>query len=124
MDMARILVIEDADWARKYVADVLQDSGHEVIAMDDSAEAIKKFSEEEFDIVITDIFMPEKDGFDVMTAVKRLKKTPKVVAISGGSAAMSADIALSSASHMSADVCLKKPFRPEDLKSAVAKILI
>jgi signal transduction histidine kinase len=72
--MATILVVDDRDADRQYLAALLEHSGHRVIQIDDAAKAIAESSVTSPDLVITDIVMPAMDGFEL---VRRLRTTPR-----------------------------------------------
>jgi len=121
--MAKILVIDDMHGVRHSVAAVLQLDGHEVTEAADGGEGIEILSDNEFDLLITDILMPEKDGSEVIMFVRERegKKIP-ILAISGGGTMISADKALSVA-KTHADSVLKKPFSREDLLEQVNNLI-
>ncbi|MEK6743886.1 MAG: sigma-54 dependent transcriptional regulator [Nitrospirota bacterium] len=69
--MDTILVIEDKDSMRAMLKQTLEGEGYEVITAQDGAEGIKKLSDERIGLVLTDLKLPKKDGFDVLKAVKQ-----------------------------------------------------
>ena len=66
-----ILVIEDKESMRAMLKQTLEGEGYEVIAAQDGAEGIKKLADERIGLVLTDLKLPKKDGFDVLKAVKQ-----------------------------------------------------
>jgi DNA-binding NtrC family response regulator len=68
--MDTILVIEDKESMLDMLKQTLEAEGYIVIAAKDGAEGIKKLSDERIGLVLTDLKLPKKDGFDVLTAVK------------------------------------------------------
>jgi two-component system response regulator AtoC len=66
-----ILVIEDKESMRAMLKQTLEGEGYEVIAAQDGAEGIKKLSDERIGLVLTDLKLPRKDGFDVLKAAKQ-----------------------------------------------------
>lgn len=68
--MDTILVIEDKESMLDMLKQTLEAEGYRVIAAKDGAEGIKKLSDERIGLVLTDLKLPKKDGFDVLTAVK------------------------------------------------------
>ena len=76
-----------------------------------------------FDLVITDMLMPGIDGADILSEVGSLPNRPKVIAISGGGAGVSAESALRLA-RLKADAFLEKPFDSEVLLAAVDRLLV
>ena len=68
--MDTILVIEDKESMLDMLRQTLEGEGYRVIAAKDGAEGIKKLSDERIGLVLTDLKLPKKDGFDVLAAVK------------------------------------------------------
>ena len=71
-----------------------------------------------FDVVVTDMLMPERDGFELIAEIKENHPTVKIVAISGGGL-IGQDESLPTARGFGADVLLRKPFAYHALLSAV-----
>jgi CheY-like chemotaxis protein len=71
---------------------------------------------------VTDMLMPTLDGSEVLSQVKTIPNRPKVIAISGGSAGVSADMPLRAA-RASADAYLEKPFERTGLLAVVDRLL-
>ena len=67
--MAKILVIDDQRAIRTSLKDILELEEHEVILAENGQDGISKFQEGKFDLVITDIKMPEMDGMEVLAAL-------------------------------------------------------
>lgn len=76
----------------------------------------------QFDIIITDIVMPEKDGLEVLMWLRGQQSRPKVIAISGGSTGTPQDLLLTLASF-SADKVLPKPVDRKTLRNVVEELL-
>ncbi len=81
--MAKILVIDDQRAIRTSLKDILELEGHELTLSENGIEGIETFSNGKFDIVITDIKMPEMDGMEVLDKVMELKPDTTVIMISG-----------------------------------------
>ena len=120
--MAAILLVDDAEDVREGIAAVLQSLNHTVTEAKDGREAIAKLDAQPFDLVITDIMMPEQDGTEVIMHLESLNPRPPVLAISGGAPNVPAYMALHLA-RLKADASLMKPFRNEELKAKVATLL-
>lgn len=86
--MAHILVIDDDDSLREVLAKFLEQVGHKVSHAANGRDGLHLLHHKKADLVITDIFMPETDGLEVIMAIK--KKFPHafeqipVIAMSGG----------------------------------------
>ena len=120
--MARILLIDDDDAVRTVLSLRLADFGHTVIVARNGREGLELFKHANADLVITDIVMPEKEGFEVL--MKLLKKHPsvKIIAISGGGLHNAAQY-LHTAKLLGAARVLAKPFTNEALMTAVNELL-
>src|ERR1019366_326735 len=82
--MARILVIDDERSARDLLIGLLGRSGHDVTAAASVADALAHAASYPLDLVITDMFMPEEDGFDAMQQFRQRFPGVAIVAMSGG----------------------------------------
>lgn len=116
--MALAVVIDDDAQVRCLVAMMLARAGYEVAQAKNGEEGIELCNALEPEVVVTDIFMPRRDGIDVLREVKAHAKQPRVVAISGGSPRLQVDF-LSVADKMGADAVVPKPFTPSQLLQAV-----
>ena len=81
--MAKILVIEDEEQSRRLLKCIFQNQGHLDITADNGAVGLKMMTQEPFDLVITDIFMPEKEGMETIIEIKRDFPAVKILAVSG-----------------------------------------
>lgn len=119
---ARVLVIDDDDVILELVARTLERAGHQVLRARHGKEGLALFAAEQPDAVITDIFMPDQDGIEVITALARQRPGIPILAISGGSQLMDLDY-LGYARRLGARDALAKPFAPSALMAAVEKLL-
>lgn len=120
--MASILLIDDMPAVRRAIAAVLKDAGYRVTEATNGADGLAKVAAERFDLVITDILMPDTDGTTVVMEIACRGDRPRLLAISGGSGALSETDALRLAS-LKADATLAKPFANAELLSVVSKLL-
>lgn len=120
--MARVLVIDDVRGVRRSIASILKRAGHDVDEAENGAEGIRMASAARYDVVVTDILMPEADGSEVIAALRRLPARPKVVAVSGGGSLVRTEDALVYARH-AADAALQKPFEADELLDLVGRLL-
>jgi PleD family two-component response regulator len=67
---ARILVIDDEESVRSVLSQILSQVNHQVTVAKDGGEGLQLFQEKEFDIVLTDLGMPDMSGWDVCKAIK------------------------------------------------------
>jgi DNA-binding response OmpR family regulator len=120
--MQRILIIDDEADFRTMAIQVLDAPGFEILQASDGAEGLRKFREASFDLVITDILMPEKDGIELIHSLRRESKEVKILAVSGGGRDGRSNY-LKVAEDFGANGTLAKPFAANDLREKVAAIL-
>lgn len=121
--MARILVVEDTAPVRLVIATVLEDMGHAVETAENGLVAQERMKERVYDLIVTDVLMPEADGIEVIKAARRLTPPPRVLAVSGGAPNLPAGYVLKMTEMFSADAVLYKPFLNEELEGAVTTLL-
>lgn len=120
--MARILFVDDnADFARTSSA-VLHSAGHVVVLAENGALALQRTDLHTFDLVISDILMPEKEGFETIITLRRQLPNVAIIAISGGGIIAAREY-LRSAAAFGANLALEKPFSGLELMLAVNKAL-
>lgn len=107
--MARILVIDDEEPIRRLVRLALAKEGHEVLEATNGRDALRLHQTGPADLVITDILMPEKDGLEVIMALKFQAPGIKIIAMSGGGRFQQTE-ALHMAEPLGAFATLRKPF--------------
>lgn len=78
-----ILIVDDEEIMRGFLFDLLEDAGYDVEQCPSGEEAIEKVRGQRYDLVITDIKMQGKDGYDVLKEVKRLQPDVKVLLMTG-----------------------------------------
>jgi two-component system chemotaxis response regulator CheY len=120
--MAQILLIDDMKGVRRTVSAVLKRAGHTIVEADDGGAGLALLKSQRFDLVITDMLMPQHDGMEVLLFLEQQPNRPKVLAISGGGSQVSTDEAFMLA-RSKADATLAKPFDNADLLAAVDKLL-
>src|SRR5260221_4424854 len=82
--MIHILVIDDEAAVRTLIRQILEEEGHQVDEATDGEEGLARLQSTHIDLVITDIFMPHKEGIETILALRRQFPNVKIVAISGG----------------------------------------
>src|SRR4051812_42626081 len=106
--MKRILVVDDNEDTRRLLHIALSAEGFEVVTAIDGDEALRVQGSTPADVLVTDIFMPNRDGLETIAVWKTLHPACKIVVMSGGSRT-GADY-LDIAREIGADECLAKPF--------------
>lgn len=119
MGQGRILVIDDEDIVRTSCSRALVPEGYEVKAAKNGLEGLKMISDEKFDLVLTDLKMPDMDGIEVLKRIKEEWPEIEVIIITGY---QTVDTAVKSIKLGAFDY-IEKPFTPDALVAAVAKAL-
>lgn len=120
--MADIIIIDDEEALRSTMRKILERAGHEVREASDGDRGIELVREQEADLVITDIFMPGKEGMETIQELKEDFPDIRILAVSGG-ATLGATGPLMDAELFGADRSLAKPFSVESLQAAVESVL-
>ena len=119
--MARILLIEDDDELRKVIAQSLARVGHEVFQAAEGSEGLNLFHGGDFDLVLTDLVMPGKEGVETIIELRRERPALKIIAMSGGMPRSA--FYLNLAGHLGAQRTIEKPFTPTDLIRTIDELL-
>jgi CheY-like chemotaxis protein len=120
--MARILVIDDEELVRTAMAGVLRRAGHRVTLAADGDDALDGFAPQHYDLVITDIIMPRREGIETLRALRQLEPGIRIIAMSG-SGGTDQGFYLKAAVALGADATLQKPFTVAELRLAVDEAL-
>jgi len=118
----RILIVDDDEMVRDALTAVLAGVGHVITVAANGREGLGLHALHNFDVVVTDIVMPEMEGIEMIRQLKRQSPQVAVIAISGG-ARLEPSYHLKVASALGADEALAKPVKPMDLIAAVARHL-
>jgi CheY-like chemotaxis protein len=125
--LVKILVIDDDAGMRRTISRILSQAGHEVTEAADGQEGIDLVRTNRPDIVVTDIFMPQKEGFETIQELRQKHPSTLILAVSGGAtlniASGHAPDYLSLVQGLGADGTLAKPFRAKDLLLEIDKLL-
>jgi CheY-like chemotaxis protein len=116
--MALILVVDDEDYLQRLIGETLNIGGHKVVLAGSGKEASLLCKERVFDLVITDLVMPDMDGLELIRCLRASHNHLPILAISGAY-----DGVLKIAAALGAAGTLKKPFGPDELSSMVDQIL-
>src|SRR4051812_37442473 len=82
--MKRVLVIDDEPQMRRLLCLLLHESGFDVIEASDGKEGLQTFRRFRPDLVLCDVFMPEKDGLETMLELSQTYPSVKIIALTGG----------------------------------------
>jgi two-component system response regulator (stage 0 sporulation protein F) len=116
-----ILVVEDVGPTREVLVHGLRGAGYQVASAVDGEDALRQLERSRFDLIVTDVVMPERDGIELLLHLRRQGDATKVIAMSG--ALENAELYLSTASQLGANRVIMKPFRAEELFSLVRETL-
>jgi CheY-like chemotaxis protein len=120
--MQKILVIDDNAVVRNTIVQILESEGYRVVSAEDGRRGLTAFRHERPDLVITDIIMPEKDGIEIITELRRMRPEVRILAISGGGRIGNTDF-LRIAERLGAAGAVAKPFDPDELIEKIATCL-
>jgi DNA-binding NtrC family response regulator len=117
MASERILVVDDEDGMRRLLSRVLTREGYETSAVGSGAEALRLVASERFDLVVTDIKMPEMDGLLLLAELKEYEPSLPIIVITAYGTIENAVQALRSGAYD----YIAKPFENDEIKLTVAK---
>lgn len=120
--MARVLIIDDEEQVRKMIREVLEGAGHEVVEASNGREGMKLYEANPTDVVITDLVMPEQEGLETITKLRRRFPAAKIIAISGAQQKLDLDL-LYVAEKLGALRTMEKPFDVRKLLAIVEELL-
>jgi DNA-binding response OmpR family regulator len=121
--MARILVIDDHEDLCAFLQELLQSEGYTVNVAADGNSGLELQRRVLADVVISDIFMPDKDGVETIHQLKEEFPQVKIIAMSGGGTVSKQVDYLAMAREFGADSLLSKPFEAHELLTAVRAML-
>ncbi len=120
--MKRILIIEDDIAVQKMLKQTFERAGFEVCVANNGRIGIVLYRERSFDVVITDLIMPDMEGIETITALKKSDTDAKVIAISGGGRNKPVDY-LVLAEKLGANRTFSKPLDRQVLLQAVHQMI-
>ena len=115
--MVRILLAEDDDSMREYLARALERTGYQVTAVESGIVALEHLKKQGFDLLLTDIVMPELDGIELAQRASTLYPGMRVMFITGFAA-----VTLQNGSMPPEAKVLSKPFHLKDLVAEVERM--
>ena len=115
--MIRILLAEDEEAMRTYLARALENAGYSVVAVDRGTEALPLLRSEHFDLLLSDIAMPEMDGIELAKHCAEISPDTRVMFITGFAA-----VTLKSDREAPQARVLSKPFHLRDLVLEVERV--
>ncbi len=122
MPPCSILVVDDEPGIRELLCLMLEAAGHSVVSAEDGLQAPKVLAAQPVQIVITDLLMPERDGLEFITEVRKKYPLVKIIAMSGGGH-IARDSYLRIAKNFGAHVLLEKPFSQSGVLGAIDAVI-
>lgn len=121
MTALRVLVIDDQKQMLTTLGNLLRRAGHEVVLANSGREGLSRIAENDIEVLITDMLMPDMDGIEVIKTLRVKHPGLWIVAMSGGGRMLSANVALTLSRAFGADRVLYKPFRTAELLAALER---
>lgn len=118
MDRVKILIVEDEDRMRRLIGDYLKKEGYTLIEAENGRLALEKFFNDNIDLVILDIMLPEYDGWTVMREIRKESNVPIIILT-----ARSEESDELFGFELGADEYVTKPFSPKVLVARVKALL-
>ncbi len=116
--MYRILTVDDEEMIRKLIRKYAEFDSHEVVEAADGMEAVRLCREQDFDIIIMDIMMPELDGFSACREIRRIKDTPIIMLSARGE-----EYDKINGFELGIDDYVVKPFSPKELMLRIEAVM-
>ncbi|MFZ1083274.1 MAG: response regulator [Candidatus Kryptoniota bacterium] len=116
-----IMIVDDSETIRKFLAFALRALGFSVVSARDGMDALEKLSQNKVDLVITDLNMPNMDGFEFLKALREDREYSEVPIIILSS--LSSDQEIEMGMRLGANSYLVKPFDQKRIQYEVAKYL-
>jgi len=117
--MAKILIVDDAEFLRVRISKMLTGDGHEVLEADNGARAVETYKASRPDLVLMDITMPQMDGLTALKEIRSVDPKAKVVMLT----ALGQESVVLEAIKSGARDFVVKPFDRERVLSAITKLL-
>jgi DNA-binding response OmpR family regulator len=117
--MARILVVEDEPRLARGLQDDLTLEGYEVEVAGDGADAATRAREQPFDLIILDVMLPKKDGFEVCRELRRERVRTPIIMLTARTGESEKVLGL----EAGADDYVTKPFSPKELRARIKAVL-
>jgi CheY-like chemotaxis protein len=123
MNRLTILVVDDRPEIRNLLRLWLESDSHTVACADGGNEALKVLKKGGYDLVVTDVLMPEGGGVDLISQLRKDHAHVRILAISGGGPRVKSPTALQMAQSVGAHALLLKPFGREQLLNAIHHLM-
>lgn len=118
-DEIKILVVDDDDPSREALTLLLRSVGYMVLTAADGGEALDIIDREQFQVIVCDLFLPDKSGFDILQSVRKVSASTEVIVVTGHASAQTAVRAMKEGAFD----YITKPIDFDELKIVVSKAL-
>ena len=122
INMSSILIIDDDPLVRNMLSQFFAIEGYATIEASNGKEGLRMYREQQADLVVTDMIMPEMDGLETIQALRKENPDAKIIAISGGGRNSPGDY-LVLADHFGANRTFAKPVERSKLLAAAQELL-
>lgn len=125
--MGLVLIIEDNPVTQEIVAELLSRKGHSSVVAGNGREGMAAFARDGFDLVITDILMPDQEGLETILAIRRTGARVPIIAMSGSFSSIEGTTTvdyLNIATALGADAQLRKPFSVSQFNHTLDRLLV
>lgn len=119
----KILLVEDGVFFGELVTEFLSIDGHTVLLATDGLDALDLLAANTFDLIITDMFMPNMDGTDFIAELSAQGNHIPIIAMSGGRKKITAENGIELAKILGVTTVLIKPFLRTDLQQAIQQVV-
>ena len=118
-----VLLVEDSPEVSLSVREILAGAGHDVDDVANGKEALAKLASHSYDMVVSDIWMPEMDGISLLKEIRGAGNDVPVVVISGGAPNAPLTYTAPLASTFGANAVIYKPFEKEELLKTIDAVM-
>lgn len=117
--MAKVMLVDDAYSELKMMESILRSAGHQVVSYKDGDQLEEKMMVERPDVLLLDIVMPNRNGYEILRSLKRDERTKHTPVVLVSSKTQESDVVWGK--RQGADEYLPKPFTPEELIKIVGR---
>ena len=116
----KVLVVDDETSITDLIRRILVKNGYNVSTAQNGSDGLKQFEVENPDLVVTDIIMPDMEGLEFISTLKKRNRNVPIIVMSGNIIGVNF---LKAARMLGANAAIKKPFHPEELVQTVSQFL-
>jgi CheY-like chemotaxis protein len=119
MKALSILIVDDEEAIRELLVKFFKPSGNPVSCAANGFEALRILEKQDFDLVITDVLMPEMDGIELIPRIRKRRPQAYILAMSGGGHSFMGDYCVKLAASLGAHAVIMKPFNLAEMQDAI-----